>query len=90
MKRTILLIAFLLDSYSANSQVLISLLLGDALNIPIMIEFGLDGGVNFANIANLESSESLAMFNLGFYFDIRIKESTDASYRGNSQIKPGS
>jgi hypothetical protein len=72
MKRTILLVAFLLTAYTANSQVLISLIFGDALNSP-NVEFGLDGGVNFGNIANLESSESLAMFNLGFYFDIRLK-----------------
>ena len=56
MKRTILLFGFLLTAYTANSQVLISLLFGDALNSP-NIEFGLDGGVNFANIANLEASE---------------------------------
>jgi hypothetical protein len=72
MKRIILLLAFLLTVYTANSQVLISLLFGDALNSP-NVEFGLDGGVNFGNIANLESSKSLAMFNLGFYFDIRLK-----------------
>lgn len=74
MKRTILLAACLLTFYTANSQVLISLLFGDALNGP-NIEFGLDGGVNFGNIANLEPGKSLAMFNLGFYFDIRLKES---------------
>ena len=89
MKKTILLFAFLLTAYTANSQVLISLLFGDALNSP-NVEFGLDGGVNFGNIANLESSKSLAMFNLGFYFDIKLKESAHASYRGNSQVNPGS
>lgn len=72
MKKTILIVAFLLTAYSANSQVLISLVFGDALNSP-NVEFGLDGGVNFGNIANLESGKSLAMFNLGFYFDIRLK-----------------
>lgn len=72
MKRIILLLAFLLTAYTANSQVLISLLFGDALNSP-NVEFGLDGGVNFANISNLETSKSLAIFNLGFYFDIKLK-----------------
>lgn len=72
MKKTIFLAAFLLVSLSASPQVLISLLLGDALNTD-KIEFGLDGGVNFANIANLETSKSLPLFNLGFYFDIKIK-----------------
>ncbi len=72
MKKTLILAAFLFISYSASSQVLISLLLGDVLNSD-KIEFGLDGGVNFANIANLETSKYLPIFNLGFYFDIRIK-----------------
>jgi len=72
MKKTIFLAAFLLVSLSASPQVLISLLLGDALNTD-KIEFGLDGGVNFANIANLETSKPLPLFNLGFYFDIKIK-----------------
>ena len=71
MKKTILLFGFLLTVYTANSQVLISLLFGDALNSP-NVEFGLDGGVNYANISNLETSKFLPIFNLGFYFDIRI------------------
>ena len=73
MKKTILVIVMLFIGYSANSQVLISLLLGDVLNSD-KIEFGLDGGVNFANIANLDPGKSLALFNLGFYFDIKLKE----------------
>jgi len=73
MKKTILIIVMLFIGYSANSQVLISLLLGDVLNSD-KIEFGLDGGVNYANIANLDPGKSLALFNLGFYFDIKLKE----------------
>jgi len=72
MKKTLILAAFLFISYSASSQVLISLLLGDVLNSE-KIEFGLDGGVNFANISNLETSKYLPIFNLGFYFDIKLK-----------------
>lgn len=73
MKKYLLVFIFLLTGYVANSQILISLLLGDALNSD-KIEFGIDGGMNFANIANLEPSESLRMFNLGFYFDIKLKQ----------------
>jgi hypothetical protein len=73
MKKSILVIVILLTGYSAYSQVLISLLLGDVLNSD-KIEFGLDGGVNFSNIANLDPGKSLALFNLGFYFDIKFKE----------------
>jgi len=72
MKKTILIFLLVFIGYSANSQVLISLLLGDVLNSD-KIEFGLDGGVNFANIANLDPGKSLALFNLGFYFDIKLK-----------------
>lgn len=73
MKKLTLLTVFLLTCYVVNSQVLISLLLGDVLNSD-KIEFGLDGGVNFSNIANLDPGKSLALFNLGFYFDIKFQE----------------
>jgi hypothetical protein len=72
MKKHLLIIGFLCIGYSAGAQVLISLVFGDKLNSP-NVEFGLDGGVNFGNIANLESTKSLPMFNLGFYFDLRLK-----------------
>ena len=48
MKKTFLLIVFLLISVSMQSQVLIALLLGETLNTG-KIEFGLDGGVNYSN-----------------------------------------
>jgi hypothetical protein len=62
-------------SYKANSQVLISLLLGDKLNSE-KLKFGLDGGVNWSNITNLDKSNYKAHFNLGFYFDFLLKEKT--------------
>jgi hypothetical protein len=73
MKKNLLIALFLVISVSANSQILISLLLGDVLNSE-KIEFGLDGGVNFARIANLNPGKSAAIFNLGFYFDIKFTE----------------
>jgi hypothetical protein len=73
MKKALSIILLLFTGYTATySQVLITLLLGDKLNSP-NIEFGLDGGVNFGSIANLENSKMLPMFNLGFYFDIKLK-----------------
>jgi hypothetical protein len=72
MKKVLLFFGLLIIGYTTNAQVLISLLFGDKLNSP-NIEFGLDGGVNYGNIANLEKSKMLPMFNLGFYFDIRLK-----------------
>jgi len=74
VKKTIIAFSLLILFLSpAKSQVLISLIFGEKLNSP-NIEFGLDGGVNYGNIANLDPGKSLAMFNLGFYFDIKLKQ----------------
>lgn len=73
MKKSLLIISFLITCYSASSQILISLLFGDALNSE-KVEFGLDGGVNFSNINNLDPGKSLALLNLGFYFDIKFTQ----------------
>ncbi|WP_250434197.1 porin family protein [Hanstruepera flava] len=72
MKKYFLIITFLLVGITAQSQILISLLLGDKLNSD-GLEFGLETGFNWSNISNLDSSKSLATWNLGFYFDIRMK-----------------
>lgn len=76
-----LLVILLLASYSTQGQVLISLLLGDKLNTG-KIEFGLDGGVNFASIRGLPAGKSDAMFNIGFYFDIKTKNPAWLVYTG--------
>jgi hypothetical protein len=68
-------ILFISFSYNANSQVLISLLFGEKLNTE-KLKFGLDGGVNFSNISNIDPSQFKAHFNLGFYFDLLLKENT--------------
>jgi hypothetical protein len=57
---------------SSKSQVLISLLLGDKLNTG-KIEFGLDGGVNWLKISNTPGATHLFDWNLGFYFDFKLK-----------------
>ena len=75
MIRKFLLVAGLILFFTtARSQVLISLLLGDKLNSG-KVEFGLDGGLNLSNQSGLVSSNPLHTFNLGFYFDIRLKQS---------------
>ncbi|MGB5315669.1 MAG: outer membrane beta-barrel protein, partial [Robiginitalea sp.] len=61
-------------SYTASSQVLISLLFGDKLNSD-KIEFGLEGGFNFSQIGALDADKRISSFNLGFYFDYRLKDS---------------
>ncbi|MEL4454662.1 porin family protein [Lutimonas vermicola] len=72
-EKTFVLILMLLITYSVQSQVLIALLLGDKLNSG-KIEFGLDGGLNFSNIGNMDSNSYSRELNLGFYFDIKMKE----------------
>ncbi len=59
-------------AYTGNAQVIISLLLGDKLNTG-KIEFGLDGGLTLSDIHGLDGAKSLRGFNLGFYFDIKLK-----------------
>ena len=73
MKKYLIILLFLSSGYHAHSQVLISLLFGDKLNSE-GLEFGLEGGFNWSNISNLEADKSLSTFNLGFYFDIRLKD----------------
>ncbi len=57
---------------ASQSQVLITLLLGDKLNSD-GLEFGLEGGLNWTNISGLETKSYARKWNLGFYFDLRIK-----------------
>jgi len=71
-RKFVLLLCFLLLSTGAQSQVLISLLLGDKLNSP-GLEFGLEGGFNWSTLGGMQSHTPLSTFNLGFYFDIQLK-----------------
>jgi hypothetical protein len=73
IRNTLILFVFLCFSYSSKSQVLISLIFGEALNSG-KIEFGLDGGVNWSGLSGSSQTSSLRTFNLGFYFDIKIDE----------------
>ncbi|MDI1324003.1 MAG: porin family protein [Algoriphagus sp.] len=72
MKKLLFLFLFILASASAKSQVLISLVFGDKLNSD-KIEFGLDGGLNMASLSGVDPSSSANNFNLGFYFDLKLK-----------------
>ena len=68
----LVLIIFLASfSVGAKSQILISLLFGDALNTD-EIEFGLVGGMNRSYLLDREDSKGLNNFNLGFYFHINM------------------
>lgn len=73
MRKYLILLLLACSADQAQSQVLISLLFGDKLNAP-GTEYGHEGGVNFITMGGLESSDYLSTFNLGFYFDIRLKD----------------
>ncbi len=72
MKKYLLIFILLIVGIAAQSQVLITLLLGDKLNSE-GLEFGLEGGINWTNISGLDTKDYARKWNLGFYFDIRIK-----------------
>lgn len=71
-RSVLLLVLSFLFAVSARSQVLITLIFGEALNTP-KIEFGLVGGLNRSYFNNYNNSEGLNNFNLGFYFHILMK-----------------
>ncbi len=66
------LIATVFIGITCHSQVLLSIVFGDKLNSE-GLEFGLEGGVNWSNISSLEGEKDLSSFNLGFYFDFKLK-----------------
>ena len=59
-------------AYMGQSQVLISILLGDKLNSG-KIEFGLEGGWSLSNLEGIDPSQGHSNYNLGFYFDFAMK-----------------
>lgn len=71
MKKYLFIILFLLVHYEANAQVLIALILGDKLNTG-KIEFGLAGGANLATLEGIDQARNVTLFNIGFYFDIKL------------------
>lgn len=73
MKKHIIALTFILLAFTSQSQILITLLLGDKLNSD-NLEFGLEGGLNWTNISGLDTDEYARKWNLGFYFDIRLKD----------------
>ena len=72
MRKILLIFTLVIICHTANSQVLISILLGDKLNSG-KIEFGMDGGLNLATISGLDQGKYANYFNLGFYFDFKMK-----------------
>lgn len=72
MKKYITAFILILITSGVYSQVIISLVFGDKLNSP-GVEFGLECGYSWSTISKLESNRRLSTFDLGFYFDIRMK-----------------
>lgn len=83
-KKYVFFVAFVFFTVQlAQSQVLISLLLGNKLNTD-KLKFGLDGGVSFSNISNVSNitypgveASTATNYYIGFYFDILLKEHTN-------------
>ena len=71
-KKYITLLVIILMGFTSHSQVLLSILFGDKLNSD-GLEFGLEGGFNWSDISGLDADKRLSTFNLGFYFDFRLK-----------------
>ena len=72
MKKLLIAFALLFAGFTAQSQILISILLGDKLNLD-KLEFGIDGGLNRSSIQGLDHANYVGRFNLGFYFDFHLK-----------------
>ena len=75
LRKLALLLFLVCLSAGAKSQVIISLLFGDALNTE-KIEFGLIGGLNRSYLLDIEESQGLNNFNIGFYFHINMFKSS--------------
>lgn len=71
-KYLFIILVFFSTIQVAQSQILITLLLGDKLNSP-NLEFGLEGGINWTQITGMETQDYARKWNLGFYFDFRLK-----------------
>jgi hypothetical protein len=82
----ILLIGLFLSFTSARAQVLISLLLGDALNTE-KIEFGLAGGMNRSFITSIDESEGMNNLDLGFYFHIMLMNNPSNFFSTGVHVK---
>jgi len=75
MRKTVLLLIFVMLSLEPRAQILISLLFGEALNTP-NIEFGLSGGLSRSNAYSISNSDGKNNFDLGFYFHIAMKNNS--------------
>jgi Outer membrane protein beta-barrel domain len=73
VRKILLILGFIFTAGSLHSQVLISLLFGDKLNSG-NVEFGLDGGLTMSTIQGFDGAKFKNGFNLGFYFDIKLKK----------------
>jgi len=64
---------FMASLQLSQGQVLLSLIFGDNLNSG-KVEFGMTGGFNLSYIRGIDGSKPMNNWELGFYFDIHLKE----------------
>ena len=74
MKKYFITFIFIAFAFTSQSQILITLLLGDKLNSD-KLEFGLEGGLNWTKISGFESKTYRGDWNMGFYFNFKMNES---------------
>jgi hypothetical protein len=72
-KITLIGLIILMTASMAHSQVLLSLIFGDKLNSG-KVEFGMNGGFNLSYLRGISESKGQNNWELGFYFDILLKE----------------
>jgi hypothetical protein len=73
MKKVLIIFALVSMALTSQSQVLITLLLGDKINSD-KLEFGLEGGFNWSKIAGFETQSYHRDWNLGFYFVFKMNQ----------------
>lgn len=72
-KFSIIILILLTSAQIAQGQILLSLIFGDKLNSG-KVEFGMNGGLNFSYLRGIAESKAQNNWELGFYFDILLKE----------------
>ena len=86
MKKLLTLLILIAMTLPSQSQVLLALIFGDKLNSE-KLSFGLDLGMNFTTLTNIDEAKFDHSFMLGLYFDIKLGDSQYWSVHPGVDIK---
>jgi hypothetical protein len=81
MLKKILILIIIFCHSSGNSQILISILLGNKINRD-KVELGLDGGLSLSSFTNQKDAQYKGSLNLGMYLDFKIKKTNFIFFTG--------